>query len=336
VQAAREAARRAQCVNNLKQIGLALHNYHTVHDCFPPGGLNTTQPNGALVANGGWSAHAFMLSYLEGGTLYNSINFTFGPWAAGFGPLGSFMSQTINVTRVATFLCPSAPAPTWFIGMGGSLSTSTAPGNNYFASYGSGIEWNGTAAGGPPNGLFQIIGGAIGLQSILDGSSNTIAFSEWKTGTGNQSVVTPSSDVIFLGSLPSGLTNRQTPAGGELMPALNGFGFPAWIAKCVQSLATVRALESVQLGAAWDYGAPGYTLGSILLPPNPQYPNCIAAAANDDNGAGLFNMTSFHPGGANVLMGDGAVRFLKNSVSMQTIWALGSRAGGEILSADSY
>ena len=112
VQAAREAARRAQCVNNLKQIGLALHNYHTVHDCFPPGGLNTTQPNGALVANGGWSAHAFMLSYLEGGTLYNSINFTFGPWAAGFGPLGSFMSQTINVTRVATFLCPSAPAPT--------------------------------------------------------------------------------------------------------------------------------------------------------------------------------------------------------------------------------
>src|ERR1700743_2973220 len=76
VQAAREAARRAQCVNNLKQIGLGLHNYHSANDCFPPGGLMTSNGDGSIrPENGSFSAHARMLGSLEQQALYNSANF---------------------------------------------------------------------------------------------------------------------------------------------------------------------------------------------------------------------------------------------------------------------
>src|SRR3954463_5523009 len=80
VQAAREAARRAQCINNLKQIGIALHNYHTVHDNFPPGAVmaygNTPGVTDALNSWNNWSASALLLSYLEQGNIYGSINFS--------------------------------------------------------------------------------------------------------------------------------------------------------------------------------------------------------------------------------------------------------------------
>ena len=82
----------------------------------------------------------------------------------------------------------------------------TAPGNNYFASYGASIEWVAPPqrAGGPPNGVFQVTGSLIGLRDITDGTSNTIGFGEWKTGTGTPSTVTIATDIVFLGSLPSG------------------------------------------------------------------------------------------------------------------------------------
>src|SRR5262249_45996475 len=110
VQSAREAARRAQCTNNLKQIGLAMHNYHTANDSFPPGAggpLNQLNPQdgpGKPCINWmGWSAHGLLLAYLEAGPVYNSINFSFDPisWpSAPFNP-------TQTYTRLATFLCPS-------------------------------------------------------------------------------------------------------------------------------------------------------------------------------------------------------------------------------------
>ena len=80
---------------------------------------------------------------------------------------------------------------------------------------------------------------------------------------------------------------------------------------------------------------PSYTLGNMLVPPNPKTPNCSVASSNATNQPGVYGLSSRHPGGANVLICDGSVRFLKDSTSIQTIWALGSRAGGEIISADS-
>ena len=91
-----------------------------------------------------------------------------------------------------------------------------------------------------------------------------------------------------------------------------------------------------QLG--WDQGMFGYTLGNVLLPPNPPYPNCDSStvASNTTQNPGMFGLSSRHPGGCNVALCDGSVRFLKDSTNQTTIWALGSIAQGEVISADSY
>jgi prepilin-type N-terminal cleavage/methylation domain-containing protein/prepilin-type processing-associated H-X9-DG protein len=332
VQAAREAARRAQCVNNLKQIGLAMHNYHTANDCFPPGGLTVSNAGGGTRYNGSYSAQTRLLPDLEQQALYNAANFSVACKSDKTG--GSLMNWSVVFTRVNTFLCPSCPAPSWNSSENAPLNQYRATGNNYFASYGSGLEWYSLHAGGPPNGVFQVAGPCYGLRDIQDGSSNTIAFGEWKTGSGSQTTITPASDIIFLGSFPSGASAKN--AGTETMPGLNATGFQAWLTKCSQSVKTTRCLFTPVLGEAWAYGLPGYSMGSMLVPPNSRYPNCSTGGANTLQAAGMFNLTSFHPGGANVLACDGSVRFLKDSTSPQVVWALGSRALGEIVSADSY
>jgi prepilin-type N-terminal cleavage/methylation domain-containing protein/prepilin-type processing-associated H-X9-DG protein len=338
VQAAREAARRAQCVNNLKQIGLAMHNYHSVNDCFPSGGLPTTNSNGtARPENGSFSAHARMLGYLEQQALYNAINFglSIKSDANGFAT-----NSTATKTRIFAFLCPTCVAPAWTdtesSNQGGPF---TAPGNHYFASYGAGIEWvaQPQRAGGPPNGVFQVTGPPIGIAQITDGTSNTIAFGEWKTGSGNTGTVTIPTDIIFLGSLPAG-ASRAT-AGTEVMPGLNTPGFQAWMAACNNAAKAPYPSNwsfTPALGETWAHGLVGYTMGTTLLPPNPKFTNCSAGGANTLDAPGMFNMCSFHPGGANMLMCDGSVKFLKDSVNQPTLWALGTRNYGEVLSSDSY
>ena len=324
----------------MKQLGLGIHNYHTANDCFPPGGLMTMNANISINIFS-WSAHAFMLGQLEQQALYNAGNFVISPvGGAGYGPQGYAMNLTVVNTRISTFLCPSQPPPGWNYYALSSASTYIAPGNSYFASYGAGLEWLASGAtGGPPNGVFQHSGSSLGLRDIQDGASQTVAFGEWRIGSGNLSTITPTSDIVFIGSLPSGLTNRQTPAGGEEMPALLGYGFQAWIAKCAAGLSNSsnRFQESTNLGQLWAWGLTAHSLGTILLPPNSQYPNCCSESTSPaDDCAGMYNLASLHPGGANVLMADGSVRFLKNSVGQQTVWALGTRANGEVVSSDAY
>jgi prepilin-type N-terminal cleavage/methylation domain-containing protein/prepilin-type processing-associated H-X9-DG protein len=337
VQAAREAARRAQCVNNLKQIGLAMHNYHQTNDCFPSGGLPTTNSNGtARPENGSFSAHARMLGGLEQQALYNAANFGLSLKSDG---TGFAMNSTVTKTRLYTFLCPSDTPPSWTdtesASQGGAF---TAPGNNYFASYGASIEWVAPPqrAGGPPNGVFQVTGPPIGIRDIQDGTSNTIGFGEWRVGSGNVNIATIPTDIVFLNSMPAGAA-RGT-AGTEVMPGLNTAGFQSWMASCSQGTKSLPYASNfaTALGESWVHGLVGYTMGTTLLPPNPTIPNCSAGASGTLDAPGMFNMASRHPGGANMLLCDGSVRFLKNSVSMPIIWALGSRNFGEVISSDAY
>jgi prepilin-type N-terminal cleavage/methylation domain-containing protein/prepilin-type processing-associated H-X9-DG protein len=331
VQAAREAARRAQCVNNMKQIGLALHNYHQTNNCFPPGCLTSRNAVGTTRVNGDFSAHTRLLPSLEQSSLYNSANFSL---SVKSDATGTQVNATVSITRINAFLCPSNSPPSWVSTQGAPLSNFAAAGNTYFASCGSTLEWAAVQAGGPPNGIFELDGPPIGMNTIQDGTSNTIAFGEWKTGSGNLNTVTIPTDVIFLGSGPSG--SSRTNAGTENMPALNGLGFQAWITSCTKAAPTTRSSFTVVLGESWAYGLVGYTLGNTLMGPNPKYSNCSAGGANTFDAAGMFNMASFHPGGANILLCDGSVKLLKDSVNWPVVWALGSRGQGEVVSADAY
>jgi prepilin-type N-terminal cleavage/methylation domain-containing protein/prepilin-type processing-associated H-X9-DG protein len=335
VQAAREAARRAQCTNNLKQIGLAFHNYITANETVPPAALDTRLVAGNTIANGGFSAQARLLPFLEQQTLFNAANFSLNVIN---GPAGVWTNSTAIHTRLSAFLCPSDTPPTWPTI---TVDTSIAPGTNYFASVGSGLEFDGSRTGGAPNGIFYFVktaaAGPVTLAGITDGTSNTIAFGEWRVGDGNDGVISVPSDIIFVGAYPPGVA-RNTPQ--MLLPA-GAAPFQQWVQVCAAGLTTSTDRTSnhtSQLGMGWAWGLPGFSIGNVVAGPNPKTPNCSVSSGSSNTiwNPGMWTLSSKHPGGANVLFADGSVRFLKDSINPQALWSLGSRAQGEVISADSY
>jgi prepilin-type N-terminal cleavage/methylation domain-containing protein len=167
VQAAREAARRIQCVNNLKQIGLGIHNYNDANNCLPPAAYPVLEPGGTYATNTDFSQNVRMLGYLEQQPLYNAANFAAG--GCWNNEVSEQINSTASRTRLTIFLCPSDTSPSFGIYAGDSLpiplsGDPTAPGCNYQGSYGSNMEFNATMTGSPPNGVFQYSNGsAIGL-----------------------------------------------------------------------------------------------------------------------------------------------------------------------------
>lgn len=327
VQSAREAARRAQCVNNMKQLGLALANYESASNGHPMAYPATRLP--ALTVGGtwgSWSPQSQLLPYLEQTAVYAAINFNL----LNQGDTGSYAGYVMNTTaicvRVGAFLCPSAPtypAATMY----GSYAPPT---NNYFASVGSSVHWSGRAAN-PPNGVFNYNGFASSSRDITDGTSNTIAFGEWRTGDNSDAKLSIPQDVIEIGASYLG-AGSDTPSNN--MP-YGAAALPGWLANCATLAKTARGRSFI--AQRWDTGMFGRTLGNTLLAPNPPYPNCNNTTGNGDfDNLGNFGMSSYHPGGANVSMCDGSVKFLKASTNMATVWALGSKNQGEVVSADAY
>jgi len=241
------------------------------------------------------------------------------------------------MVRLQVFLCPTASVPTW--AMPGLLSM-IATGNSYFASIGSGLEYDATYTGGPPNGVFMDAGPAIGIRDIRDGTSNTIAFGEWQIGDGNSNLVSVPSDIVFVGQYPTGIT-RNTPQ--MELPAMGQTVFLKWAQSCAAALQADRTSSHASLlGSYWGFGMMSFTLGGTLLAPNSKYPNCNPLTPPPGKltpgfaAPGMFTLASSHPGGANVLLSDASVRFLKDHTNLTTMWALGSRAQGEVISADAY
>jgi prepilin-type N-terminal cleavage/methylation domain-containing protein/prepilin-type processing-associated H-X9-DG protein len=318
VQSAREAARRAQCVNNLKQIGLAIHNYHSTHNVFPMS--DTAAWSYGYVSDwGAWSAQALLLGYLEGQPIYNNCNFN---WVVEFAQ-GYPINLTITNTILNLYICPSdglSPDPPanrqWF-------------GNtcNYFASYGTTTEWELPDT----TGVFAHLK-PHGVGDITDGSSNTVAFSEGLI-PGDQLFVP------YRGGIAAGIYPLNN--GGLFDARSNIPRVMSDLATCTQYFhAQQFPVGSNDKGLRWAIGGLGMTSFNTIVPPNsPQY--AWGGCRLDQPGGGFAwgqysNATSNHPGGCNVLFGDGSVKFIKGSINLQTWWSLGTRNGGEVISADSY
>jgi prepilin-type N-terminal cleavage/methylation domain-containing protein/prepilin-type processing-associated H-X9-DG protein len=333
VQAAREAARRAQCVNNLKQIGLALHNYNSAIGSFPLGGTSTTNFDKSVSAGWGcWSVHAQILSYMEQTPIYNAINFSLP--SISDNNKGQEANSTGALSIISTFNCPSSPPMpgTWWY----CNASHASPTTSYFASIGAsmmqGYNWSNSQ--GWPNGIFDMAGNVRSTRDITDGTSNTIMFGEWRLGSNGVSptLVNPS-DITVTTSVPTNVPTWDSP--GCNMP-YGGSSFVPWIQSCAAGAKT-NSFRSFT-GQKWCQGMLASTLGNTLMAPNSPYPNCtIVNWGGDTDGSwGSVGMSSSHSGGANALFADGSVKFLKNSVAQLVIWQLGTRAGGEVVSSDSY
>lgn len=301
VQAAREAARRMSCSNNLRQLGIAFHNYHTVHNCFP--GLGLTSPTSFSVA-------AKLLPYVEQKNLQDLIDFR-QPLYVTYGQ-GQSRLNVVHLQAARTVLtllrCPSDGAQETFEEDPGVV----VAGGNYRVCIGSGRDYLYDLRF-PTDGVFHF-GAHRGLRDIVDGSSNTMLMSESLLGPqqareGQLSSREERARYIcrYAGSL----------RGGGL-PGLHGLYNPD-----LESLTAGCTRWLPGRGFGWIAGRALASTFSAYLPPN--------ATASDlaAHGIGYFAARSNHPGGVNILLADGAVRFISNTVNINVWRALSTCQGGE-------
>lgn len=304
VQQAREAARRTQCKNNLKQLGLAMHNYLDTHSAFPPSGcismLTTSQQP--------WSAQAFILPFLDGGTIYNRINFSLGyhdPVNTGayppFGPAA---------TRVPVLLCPSD--------VNDRARTNTTTGVpehyplNYAVNVGRYLVFN-PSTGGNGGGSFAP-NSRLSTRDFTDGTSNTLGISEVK---GYNPRVHDATGVATEPTSPSAVSAGYT-AGGTFSA---NSGHTEWVCG--------RAIHN------------GFT---TLFGPNTVVPHVVSGATYDVDISsnregtsttapvyGIITSRSFHEGLVQSMLMDGSVRTVSENIDLQVWRNLGTRGGGEVI-----
>ncbi|MFO0891181.1 MAG: DUF1559 domain-containing protein [Isosphaeraceae bacterium] len=310
VQAARGAARRIQCTNNLKQLGLGLHNYEGIAGALPPA-MCMSGKGSTITWRNGWSIHARVLPFMEQGVAFNSINFTLRYSVPE--------NTTVSSLDVSTFLCPSEvnPEP--------RLTTTARYGmTNYGWNMGDWYVWGGFA-GGPNRSPFQI-NQSRRFAEFTDGLSNTVVASEVKAYQPN------------LANCSGGLANINNPNTPPSAYADPHSVAPEYDAGC--TLSTTGHTEWVD-GAVHETGfTTAWTPNRRIIRSggDPRQDLDLISIREGSGGPTFAAVTSrsYHPGGVNALFGDGSVRFVKDTVNGEAWRALGSLRGGEIIGADSY
>lgn len=321
VQAAREAARRTQCVNNLKQFGLAMHNYESVNKRYPPNQINlnssdpdltssTTNPNGIPAAYYAWNQHAYLLSYFEQSSLHDEIDFD----------VDQNNQLSIRRAKIEMFVCPSE------VNKVTTGNNQQAGKNNYRANYGSWIN-----NGANNNGVFVRVDNVrfrdrqnrtqwgIRPSEILDGLSNTAAFSERALGDEQPTTKTIKGDWYFLAA--PGAVNANT---GPTVSA-------TYRTQC-QALTPAQPDADSNGGQFWYAGNYRISRYNHVQTPNKTSCTVDSATANDH---GITTASSYHPGGVNLVLCDGSVRFINDAISVSIWEAVGDRKDGKAISASS-
>jgi len=325
VQSAREAARRSQCVNNLKQIGLALHNYHSVNEALPPAGQEWSGGTVGGYPSYGWvhgpqnfSMKARILPYMEQQNAYNALNFSVtAVWGTGSAAPyvrdGEFINSTVAVMKIASFVCPSdGNVPGGGSPQGQGVSYANNDGLNRYNS--------GWYSSGPS--YYMGDDGALKktrtFATITDGTSATVAFSEWVKGKGNNQQA-GLHQVLQNG--PSVTLNPQTVTGNQAN----------------QLLAAACQNTPVDLSKTWDFKGELWLFhesgrgGGYYHIMTPNKKSCSGPGRDT-----LIGASSYHPGGVNVLFLDGSVKFVKDTVSQATWFAISTIDWGEVVSSDSF
>jgi prepilin-type N-terminal cleavage/methylation domain-containing protein/prepilin-type processing-associated H-X9-DG protein len=312
VQSAREAARRAQCTNNLKQVGLAMHNYHDSQGSLPPGVKGCCW--------GTWLV--FILPYIEGNNMFNAFNYAGNDRYENTGVqttmfrYGGSVNTTVTYRRVNSYLCPSDPNNLNLPGGTGWAVTC----HNYVANFGNTITnqpslyaWN--------NVKVPFLGAPFTDMGAPDADITT----------GQQQA--PTAATVNFAGIPDGLSNTMLTSEILVGTGSNLHGFSWWgYAPQFTGLYPPNSSQPDVMQFA-SYCSTG----------NPQGVTCVGATGTTSanglysGGLGMNNIPrSKHPGGVNTGMADGSVRFVKNSVNIYTFQALSSTRGGEVISSDAY
>jgi prepilin-type N-terminal cleavage/methylation domain-containing protein/prepilin-type processing-associated H-X9-DG protein len=386
VQSARESARRAQCTNNLKQIGLAVHNYMSANNTMPPAQIMYSPVFGGNDTAQDYTALARMLPFLEQNTVYNAINFNMGARWGGF--TGTDIPGTMNgstadcdtfglinasasANQINSFLCPSdtdLANLTYFIftpggvtqypgrynypinggsnpfrapvvsgGTGGGQLNGAAyiPGFQRGLTNAAGIGHSEMVGGSPtPTALFNVQADQpITVADFTDGTSNTAVFSEWVRGDGLQ----PRGIGWGAQNGKDGLGQIYVCNPGCFVSQFSGVtGMDYAFQQICDSQGSGLTQQYTWKGDWWINDKFSY---SHSMTPNRRSCWYSDPGLNGRPWAGavsLVSAASRHPGGVNVAFGDGSVRWVKSSVSNPTWVAVGTRNGGEVISADAY